>query len=97
MKLYKLLPIAEQELYDSARFYKERSDGLGEQLLIDFESVMERLGQYPESGPRVSRRLRVARLRDFPYDVIYHIERERILVVAFGHQSRKPGYWRGRL
>jgi toxin ParE1/3/4 len=97
MRPYELLSIAEKELNDSVCFFNGRSDGLGERLLADFESIMERLGKYPESGPRVSRKLRIARLSDFPYNVVYHIEPKRILVAAFAHQSRKPRYWKGRL
>jgi len=97
MRATKLLPAAEQELLDSARFYEEKSAGLGNRLLEDFRIVMERLETYPESGPRISKRLRVARLSDFPYNVIYHVESDHILVVAIAHQSRRPGYWKGRI
>jgi len=96
MKPYRLLRRAELELEDARQFYRAESPDLGDRFLDEFESVMERLGHFPESSPRLSRRLRVARLSLFPFNVIYQIKPDFILVVAVGHQSRKPGYWRGR-
>ncbi len=32
----------------------------------------------------------------FPYKVIYVIEGDMAVVVAFAHSSRKPGYWQDR-
>lgn len=97
MKPYRLLRRAELELEEAWQFYKAESLDLGDWFLGEFESVMERLGQFPESSPKISRRLRVARLNVFRYNVIYQIKPNSILVVAVGHQSRKPGYWRGRI
>jgi len=97
MKPFRLLSIAEQELKDSAQFYDQEKPALGDRLLDDFHALMERLGRYPESAPLISKRLRIARLSDFPYNVVYKAGSRVILVVAVGHQSRRPGYWKGRI
>ena len=97
MKPFRLTRRAELELEEVRQFYKAESSDLGDRFLDEFLSVMERLGHFPESSPRISRRLRVARLNTFHYNVIYKIEPRSILVVAVGHQSRKPGYWKGRI
>jgi hypothetical protein len=36
-------------------------------------------------------------LRRFPYAVIVRESAEEILVIAFAHTARRPGYWRRRL
>jgi toxin ParE1/3/4 len=36
-------------------------------------------------------------LRRFPYAVIVREADGELLVVAFAHQARRPGYWRDRL
>jgi hypothetical protein len=36
-------------------------------------------------------------LSRFPYLVIYAPLPDELLVLAVGHQHRKPGYWRERL
>ena len=97
MKPFRLLRRAELELEGAWQFYEAESPDLSDRFLGEFLSVMERLGHFPESGPKISRRLRVARLNKFRFNVIYQIEPLSILVVAIGHQSRKPGYWRGRI
>lgn len=45
MKPYTLLPIAEQELLDSARFYDQATPGTGDRFIDDFLKLMERLGR----------------------------------------------------
>jgi plasmid stabilization system protein ParE len=97
MKPFGLLRKAEFELEDAWRFYEAESPDLSDRFLNEFLSVMERLGHFPESSPRISRRLRVARLNKFRFNIIYQVKPHSILVVAIGHQSRKPGYWRGRI
>lgn len=36
-------------------------------------------------------------VRVFPYQVLYTIEADYILIVAIAHGKRQPGYWRHRL
>ena len=33
----------------------------------------------------------------FPYNVLYSIERDLIVIVAVAHQKRRPTYWRTRI
>jgi len=35
-------------------------------------------------------------LKRFPYDIIALNREDGILIIAFAHHSRKPGYWQGR-
>ena len=36
-------------------------------------------------------------LRRFPYAVVVRESAEEVLVIAFAHTARRPGYWRHRL
>ena len=45
------------------------------------------------AGERGTKRLVLKR---FPYDVVVQERDGEILVVAFAHHSRRPGYWRDR-
>ena len=40
------------------------------------------------------RRLLVKR---FPYQLIYRVEGDEIVIYAVAHQKRRPGYWRKRI
>lgn len=33
----------------------------------------------------------------FPYRVVYFVRDDELLIVAFAHQSRRPGYWKQRI
>jgi plasmid stabilization system protein ParE len=41
--------------------------------------------------------VRVCHLRDISYSIVYQVRDRVVLVVAFAHMSREPGYWLGRL
>jgi plasmid stabilization system protein ParE len=98
MKPLEFHPQASEELIDSAQFFEGASSGLGDRFLDALHALMGRIESYPSYGaPTSSRRTRVARVSGFPYDVIYRDESSRIYVVAIAHQSRKPGYWKGRI
>jgi hypothetical protein len=47
-----------------------------------------------EAGIRGVKRLP---LRRFPYAVVVRAEASELVVIAFAHTSRRPGYWRDRL
>jgi len=97
MKPAELHPNATEELIDSAQFLNETSSDLASRFLDDFFRLVERIGEYPESGFRISGRVRGARVSDFRYDVVYRVERNRIYILAVAHQSRRPGYWKDRI
>jgi hypothetical protein len=46
---------------------------------------------------RLDQDIRRCPLHDYPYNVVYRLTPEAIIVVALAHQSRLPGYWAGRL
>lgn len=50
----------------------------------------------PTAWPPVGPDMRRCLLTRFPYLVIYALLPGELLVLAVGHQHRKPGYWRER-
>lgn len=94
---YELHPIADQELNEAAEYHERQSPGLGQCLYDEFEVLMERLGQHPESGKKVADQIRLAALKTFTYNVLYSNWSDRIYVVAFAHKRRDPDYWKDRI
>lgn len=88
---------AEQELLDSARFYERKRPGLGRDFLVEVWAAVARIEQYPESAPYVLANFRAARVRRFPFDVVYRLHGKQLIVVAVTHQSREPGHWKSRI
>jgi hypothetical protein len=91
---------AATEATEAAAWYQAERPGLGEEFfdavdaaldLIE-QDILPLLSMLGEAGSQGAKRVI---LRRFPYDVV---ERQNeIIVAAFAHHSRKPGYWRDRL
>jgi len=35
-------------------------------------------------------------IQSFPYSIVFYERKDEIVIVAFAHSSRRPGYWRSR-
>ena len=97
MKPITFHPDAAAEITDAAEYYESRSVGLGSELLGEVEQSLERLSENPGAWQLIGRRARRKPLWRFPYNLVYAIYPDRIRVVAFAHQKRRPFYWRNRL
>ncbi|MFQ5791535.1 MAG: type II toxin-antitoxin system RelE/ParE family toxin [Acidobacteriota bacterium] len=94
---YEFLPLADQEMNEAARFYEERSAGLGLDFLEEVERTVESIVAHPNSGRRISENIRRRIVRRFPFGILYSIESDLIVIVAVAHLRRRPGYWKGRI
>jgi hypothetical protein len=97
----RILQAAAEEAEAAIAWYEGERRGLGADFAVCVERALDLLedGLIPllplpgESGRVGAKRLI---LRRFPYDVIVLERGEELIVVAFAHHSRKPGYWRAR-
>jgi toxin ParE1/3/4 len=88
---------AERELIEGALFYaREASPDLGLAFIAEFERMVGLLCRRPRVGPVWRGTTRRLPLRRFPYSIIYQLTADEVRVIALAHQSRRPGYWRGR-
>lgn len=89
---------AEQDLVEGARFYaREANSELGHAFINEFERSAALLREQPRIGAVWRGPVRRLPLRRFPYSIIYYLRETEVRVLAVAHQSRKPGFWRGRL
>ena len=91
------LPPAEEEMNEAARFYEERSPGLGLDFLDAVQRTVDAIVAHPNSGRQLSENIRRRIVQRFPFGVLYSVEPERIVVVAVMHLRRRPGYWKVRI
>lgn len=92
---------AQAELAEIADYYDDEQEGLGSRFLDEVRLALREIEATPDAGapwtatgvPRGARRVPI---RPFPYFVIY-VTAPRLVVVAFAHTRRRPGYWRRRL
>jgi plasmid stabilization system protein ParE len=97
VRLITLHPDVDAELTEAAQYYESRQPGLGTDLLGEVERAFEQILANPEACRKIGRRVRWKSLWRFPYNLIYAVYPERIRIVAFAHQKRRPFYWRKRL
>ncbi len=89
-------PAAEQELYEAAAYYDDKSPGLGREFILEIFRGIDFVCEHPDAAPSVSdgqRRKLVAR---FSYGIIYSIRAGRIRILAIMNLKRRPQYWKGR-
>lgn len=89
---------ASDELTDAVRWYETRRPGLGAELFDAVAATIEGIERQPAIGTAAypdpqTRRVLVTR---FPFQVVYRLDQDEILVVAIAHLKRRPGYWKHR-
>jgi hypothetical protein len=52
--------------------------------------------EFPESAQVIERDVRRKVLVRFPYDLFYIVEPPDLTILSVAHESRRPGFWRGR-
>ena len=92
---------AQREAEDAFAWYEERETGLGERFLQALAQTLDRVGRCPEACAPVDAGLeaavRAARVKDFPFRVLFVELPDRWRVFAVAHHSREPRYWTSRL
>ncbi len=88
---------AQVELDDATGWYERESLAAAQRFISAFRSLVADIAKMPERFPPVRREARQAKLRRFPYYVIFACEQDSITVLAVAHFKRRPGYWHDRL
>ncbi len=97
-----VLDEAEDELIAAEHWYENQRPGLGREFRLAIVEAIDRLNAAPLAASSLmnlpfgsgARQLLVKR---FPYSIIFIEHESDLWIVAFAHQSRRPGYWRDRL
>ncbi|MDU9050698.1 MAG: type II toxin-antitoxin system RelE/ParE family toxin [Candidatus Electrothrix sp. Rat3] len=92
----RILSLAEQEFSEAVDWYNDQCPGLGYEFAAEVASTLERISNFPEAWPKISRRARRCMTSKFPFGVIYQTRKDCILVIAFMHMKRDPIYWQER-
>jgi toxin ParE1/3/4 len=59
-------------------------------------SALALLVEHPAIGAPTRNQARRTLLHGFPFDLIYRLQADKIVIIALANQSRRPGYWAGR-
>lgn len=93
---------ATEELIEAAAWYELEVSGLGAQLINAFEQLVVLLGEpnpplVPVIGEAAKLGAKRLVLQRFPFSIVTIAKSQVIIIVAFAHHSRKPGYWHDRI
>lgn len=87
---------AAQELRTEIEWLDAQSQGLGARLRNSIRSALATLDELPHLGSPRTDGCRRFLLPDFPFDLVYLEEHDKIIVLALAHHRRRPGYWKTR-
>lgn len=93
---------ATTELLDAAKWYETQQAYLGEDFLAAIEAAVQGVLNWPQAAPVFpgwsdEPVVRSKSVRVFPYRVLYYVTDASIVILAYAHQRRRPGYWQHRL
>lgn len=77
-------------------FYNQQSSGLGDKFISQIDRTISMIKNFPESFELFTDKTRRAVVNIFPFNVIYTVMNDTILVLAIAHQHREPNYWKNR-
>ena len=92
-----VLATARDDLRESYDWYESKEIGLGDRFLGCVHDGFLLIRQHPEIFPALTSNFRRALISKFPFEIIYKIESERILVYSVFNCSQNPSKWKSRL
>lgn len=91
------LKLASEEFSAAVVWYEKQRSGLGAEFFDAVGHIVSLIQAQPEMGTlskdRRTRRVLVPR---FPYEVVYQVFEDEIVIVAIAHSKRRPDYWKKR-
>ena len=85
-----LKPAAIKMAKDAYDWYEDQQTDLGELFLASLNDCFKRVQIQPKANIKIKKNYRQARVRKFPYVVVYEIIKNDIIVYSVFHTSRDP-------
>lgn len=92
-----ILPEANGDLTRAAAWYEAQRRGLGDEFYANVKTRFESLLRNPELFELFHGDVRRAAVGRFPYDILFRVSDDRVMIVCVVHHSRDEHVWRRRL
>ena len=89
--------LAAKEFDDAIDWYDQQSEGLGKRFKRIVTKSIEKIRNNPEWYLKESDDLYKSYIPQFPYKILFTIEKHEIIIWAIAHMHRKPWYWQKRI
>ena len=93
---YKFHPLAVKELEISANWYNKRSLIQSKKFIKQAFKTVDFICRNPKLYHKIKGEKRAARVKNFPFSVIYIADNTHIFIVSVFHHSRNPNIWKKR-
>lgn len=90
-------PEAAREMREARRWYDARRPDWGKVFLKRIEECTRAIQEMGRRFPVAQSEIRRARVRQFPYEVIYAHSPTEVPIYAIFHSARDPQNWKDRL
>jgi len=87
------LPLAKLELDDAIGYYELQLEGLGKRYKEEVRTSLNRIAVFPKAWTVIRPNIRKCVMHKFPYNILYSIQENTILIIAIAHHHRQPDYW----
>jgi len=87
------LPIAKLELDDAIGYYELQLEGLGRRYKEEVRTSLQRISIFPNAWAIIRPNIKKCVMHKFPYNILYSIDEDTILIIAIAHHHRRPDYW----
>lgn len=96
MRVSELTP-ALSELDEALSYYGNISPFFSQALMDEVRAAKRLITEYPLAWKPLPGNMRGFPLHRYPYTIVYRADSDEILIVAYAHFKRRPGYWRDRI
>jgi toxin ParE1/3/4 len=84
---------ARAELLRETSYYEGQRQGMGKRFREAVAASFDLIRRFPSGGAPGPAGTRKAKVRGFPFTVVYRDEPEELVVFAIAPDRRQPGYW----
>jgi len=93
----RLVHPAEIELKEAIEYYNSQVPDLGNEFYKEFDKALKRIQQFPDAWPKIGEHTRRCLLKKFPYEILYVLEKNIILILAVANMHRDPKNYKDRI
>ena len=83
-------------MMQAAVFYETQQQDLGKRFLGVIQASLNNIQINPSLYPVIYLDVRRCITKTFPFNVLFRINKNQIIIVAIMHQSKNPDYWKRR-
>ena len=90
--------LVQPEANEAARWYEDQKEGLGDDFFLKLTQALNQISENPQRFGfwLESQSVRRAKLKRFPYAILYEIRPGKVRILCVRHNKRHPAFGRGR-